>query len=555
VNKAILTFILLICSSNTVAQGQTRCDVLTLSFSDGSKACMESFEPLKLRSSGPTIVEHARGKTRFAYAIPAQGSKCIPSAGWAWNSATDEQTDKRAVENCENFAQRKAETRREPEFANCRCTALIPASGNVTLSQRDFASQLFRFAYAFMDDLRASSPLVDSAIASAKKDLEEQEQLHYKRLGSASTTIKAKAEEDRHQREAQAKMEEERRQAEALAKADEERKQREATAKAEEDRRQREAQAKMEEERRQAEVLAKADGERKQREATAKAEEDRRQREAQAKMEEERRQAEVLAKADAERKQLEALAKVEAAKKTSQAASQSIRKALVIGNDSYLTVPKLRNARSDAGALSRVLSKLDYSVSSFTDLNERDMKRAIRDFMKTVSGGDEVLFFYAGHGVQIGGENFLLPVDIRAEDARAVRDEAIPLQRVLDDLTEAKVRLTVAIVDACRDNPFAGSGRAIGGRGLSPTNAASGQVIMFSAGSGQQALDRVGPNDQSRNGLFTRVLLKHIVKKSVTIDRVMREVRMEVVQIAKSVGHEQVPALYDQVVGDFYFAR
>ena len=438
---------------------------------------MESFEPLKLRTSGPTIVEHARGTKRFAYAIPAQGSKCIPSAGWAWNQATDEQADKRAVENCENVAKRKAETRREPEFANCRCTALIPASGNVTLSQRDFASQLFRFAYAFMDDLRASSPLVDSAIASAKKDLEEQEQLHYKRLGSASTTIKAKAEEDRHQREAQTKMEEERRQAEALAKA------------------------------------------------------------------------------DAERKQLEALAKVEAAKKTSQAASQSIRKALVIGNDSYQTVPKLRNARSDAGALSRVLSKLDYSVSSFTDLNERDMKRAIRDFMKTVSGGDEVLFFYAGHGVQIGGENFLLPVDIRAEDARAVRDEAIPLQRVLDDLTEAKVRLTVAIVDACRDNPFAGSGRAIGGRGLSPTNAASGQVIMFSAGSGQQALDRVGPNDQSRNGLFTRVLLKHIVKKSVTIDRVMRDVRMEVFQIAKSVGHEQVPALYDQVVGDFYFAR
>ena len=181
------------------------------------------------------------------------------------------------------------------------------------------------------------------------------------------------------------------------------------------------------------------------------------------------------------------------------------------------------------------------------------MKRVIREFVRRVEGGDEIFFFFAGHGVQLGGANYLLPTDIRAEDATAVRDEAISLQRVMDDLAESKARLTLAVIDACRDNPFAVAGRAVGGRGLAATNVASGQMIVFSAGAGQQALDHVGPNDRSPNGLFTRVFLKHIRQKGITIDRIMRQVRAEVMQVAKSIGHDQVPALYDQVVGDFYF--
>jgi len=231
------------------------------------------------------------------------------------------------------------------------------------------------------------------------------------------------------------------------------------------------------------------------------------------------------------------------------------KKAIVIGNDTYTTIPKLKNARADAKALGQTLSRLGYTVTTHIDQDEKGMKRALRDFMRTVSGGDEVVFFYAGHGVQIAGVNYLLPIDLRADDERTVRDEAISLQRVLDDMSEAKARLTVAIIDACRDNPFSGSGRSIGGRGLSPTTAATGQVILFSAGSGQQALDSVGPSDPSKNGLFTRTLLKHINRPGETIDRVMRIVRNEVALTAKSVGHEQVPALYDQVIGDFYFSK
>jgi hypothetical protein len=111
------------------------------------------------------------------------------------------------------------------------------------------------------------------------------------------------------------------------------------------------------------------------------------------------------------------------------------------------------------------------------------------------------------------------------------------------------------MVDACRDNPFKSSGRAIGGRGLAPTTAATGQMIIFSAGSGQQALDKLNPADKSKNGLFTRIFLKEMQKPGISIDKMIRNVRTEVVDLAKSVGHEQVPAIYDQVVGEFFFNK
>ena len=231
------------------------------------------------------------------------------------------------------------------------------------------------------------------------------------------------------------------------------------------------------------------------------------------------------------------------------------RKALVIGNDSYTHVPKLNNARADAKAIADGLTKVGYQVTLKLDLTEKDMKSAIRNFKAQVEGGDEVAIFYAGHGVQLANTNFLLPVDVTGEGEEQVKDEAIALQRLLDDMAEKKVKFTLAVIDACRDNPFKVSGRAIGGRGLASTTAATGQMIVFSAGTGQQALDSLGPNDKDRNGLFTRVFVKQMDQPGVTIDRIVRGVRTEVVTLAKSVGHEQVPAIYDQVVGEFYFKQ
>jgi TPR repeat protein len=231
------------------------------------------------------------------------------------------------------------------------------------------------------------------------------------------------------------------------------------------------------------------------------------------------------------------------------------KRALVIGNDSYKSVQALVNAREDARAMADQFRALGYEVTLGLDLSERAMKRMLRVFADQVQGGDEVVFFFAGHGVQLGPANYLLPVDISGESEGQVRDESIPLQRVLDDFSERKARFTLAILDACRDNPFKSTGRSIGGRGLAATTAATGQMVIFSAGVGQQALDRVGPADKSRNGLFTRVFLKEVQKPGLSVDKVVRNVRNEVVETARTIGHEQVPAIYDQVVGEFYFRR
>jgi uncharacterized caspase-like protein len=234
---------------------------------------------------------------------------------------------------------------------------------------------------------------------------------------------------------------------------------------------------------------------------------------------------------------------------------QANRRALVIGNDAYRYVRKLGNARADAVAISSVLRDLGYQVTLEQDVDEKGMRAALRRFRNDVQGGDEVVFFYAGHGMQLGLANYLLPTDIRDESADQVRDDAIELQRFLDSLNERQVKLALAIIDACRDNPFPNANRNLGTRGLAPQQPASGQMIVFSAGAGQVALDNLGPQDRDPNGLFTRIFLKEMRTPGLRVDSIVRDVRKKVVEAARSVGKDQVPAIYDQVVGDFYFIR
>jgi len=236
--------------------------------------------------------------------------------------------------------------------------------------------------------------------------------------------------------------------------------------------------------------------------------------------------------------------------------NQSIkRSALVIGNSAYAQVPKLKNAQTDAQAIAKTLRKVGFEVILRLDQDDRGLRQAVRDWVRGLPGGSEAVFYFAGHGVQLGAANYLLPVNITADDEEQVKDDGLPLQRVLDDLTEQRVRISLAIIDACRDNPFPRrlSGRSIGAtRGLAPTTAATGQMILFSAGAGQSALDNLGPQDKNPNGLFTRILLKQIETPGVPVDQVLKRTRVEVVALANQIGHEQVPALYDQTVGDYF---
>lgn len=235
------------------------------------------------------------------------------------------------------------------------------------------------------------------------------------------------------------------------------------------------------------------------------------------------------------------------------APAQARRLALVIGNDSYQHADPLGNARADARAVADALRATSFKVTLKQDVGLQAMKEALRTFKSEVAGGDEVVFYYAGHGVQLDGNNYMIPVDTAGDSADQLKDDSVSLQRVLDDMQDQKARFTLAIIDACRDNPFKSNGRALRTRGLAPVTAADGQAVLYSAGAGQEALDNLGPRDKDPNGVFTRVLIKEMKTPGLSFDQVIHDVRDQVVQLAKSVDHAQTPGYYSQFTGDFYF--
>lgn len=231
------------------------------------------------------------------------------------------------------------------------------------------------------------------------------------------------------------------------------------------------------------------------------------------------------------------------------------RKALVIANGTYSGLSPVRTAGPDAAAVSSALQSFGFSVVTRSDLDGTGMRRALREFAARLKPGDEAVFYYAGHGVQLSEASFLLPVDVRAEDDADVRDEAIPLQRILDVLAGSGARASIVVIDACRRDPCLsdrGSG-SVKSRGLSTASPSSGQLVVFSAGTGQSALESLGPEDPDARSVFARVLLQQMRRPGIPVDQMFRELRAEVVSLARSAGHEQGPALYDQMSERVYF--
>jgi formylglycine-generating enzyme required for sulfatase activity len=235
--------------------------------------------------------------------------------------------------------------------------------------------------------------------------------------------------------------------------------------------------------------------------------------------------------------------------------AQAERRALVIGNDAYVSVDPLRNAVADARAMAKALEKVGFKVAPpVLNADRERMLDAIARFAETLGGSDEAVVFYAGHAVEMKGVNYLLPVDIRSDNERSVQFNAIPLNYLLSSVADQKLKFSLMVIDACRDNPFKGSGRNVSSRGLVPAAAAAqGQMVMYSASEGQKALDRLGPDDKSPNGVFTRVFVKVIEEEGVHAGELMERVKEEVHRLAQSVQHEQLPAFYNAAVGRFYF--
>ncbi len=234
------------------------------------------------------------------------------------------------------------------------------------------------------------------------------------------------------------------------------------------------------------------------------------------------------------------------------------RVALVIGNDTYENVTRLQRARNDSRAMAEALAGLGFDVIKAEDVGRRAMSRAMVELEGRIGEGDTALIFFAGHGFAIDGTNFLLPVDVPAagpDEQSLVRDAAFSVAALAERLQVKGAATTILILDACRDNPFAIKGKRslAGSRGLAPMTAtAEGMFVLFSAGAGQAALDRLGDTDASPNSVFTRTLLHEMTRPGASMVQIAKSTQIQVRKLAGKVGHDQTPAYYDQIIGELY---
>lgn len=236
--------------------------------------------------------------------------------------------------------------------------------------------------------------------------------------------------------------------------------------------------------------------------------------------------------------------------------SEGKRIALVIGNDSYQNVNKLQKAGNDATAMARELKAAGFEVLQHRDLNYRGMVKAVETLIYRINGGDQVVVFFAGHGVQIKTGSYLLPIDIEGSSETEVEKTAYGLNDLTDKLSEAKASFTLVIVDACRDNPLKSNGRNVGGaRGLNAIEPPKGQMVVYSASKGQQALDKLSEKDANPNSVFTREFIRRMKRPGIRIEDLVREVQDSVEALARTVNHDQRPAIYNEARGNFYFFR
>jgi uncharacterized caspase-like protein len=236
--------------------------------------------------------------------------------------------------------------------------------------------------------------------------------------------------------------------------------------------------------------------------------------------------------------------------------AQAARLALVVGNDNYSSVPKLRNARNDAQSIARELEAAGFRVTRVLDATRNVLNSQLDGFLSRIEKGDEVVFFFSGHGSQPPQSGpFLLPVDIQVSSERSIQRDGLSLEQVVDDLNK-RARFSLLIIDACRDDPFreTSAGRSLPpGSALGRIEPPKGTMIIMAASKGQQALDRLGNSDNVPNGLFTRELIKQMRQPGLSAGEMMKKVRANVETAALVVNHQQRPALVDESSSDFFF--
>jgi hypothetical protein len=224
---------------------------------------------------------------------------------------------------------------------------------------------------------------------------------------------------------------------------------------------------------------------------------------------------------------------------------QNKKVALVVGNSDYLIGP-LRNPVNDARAMKLALEKTGFEVLYHENITNKDnFTRAVRAFGQKLQNGEVGLFYFAGHGLQVKGINYLVPIKAEVLSEPEVEFECLDVGFVLAQMEAANNRMNIVILDACRNNPFARSFRSAE-RGLATMMAPTGTLIAYATAPGSVAADGEG-----ENGLYTEHILKQITRPGLKIEEVFKNVRAEVVQISNN---RQVPWEASSLIGDFYFA-
>lgn len=218
--------------------------------------------------------------------------------------------------------------------------------------------------------------------------------------------------------------------------------------------------------------------------------------------------------------------------------------ALVVGNSAYPKSP-LRNPVNDARAVTAALTGLGFQTQSALDLNLRLLERSINDFVARVQPGDVAMFYYAGHGIQLEGENYIVPVDFDAKDEADAKYVSYSVSRMQERLEKAGARVVLIVLDACRNNPFQQTRSATGGGGLAAMGSGKGTLIAFATAPGKTADD----NPRGSNGLFTTHLVNAMRQPGLSVDQMFNRVREGVYNESNG---RQVPWTVSSVIGDLY---
>lgn len=242
------------------------------------------------------------------------------------------------------------------------------------------------------------------------------------------------------------------------------------------------------------------------------------------------------------------------------AAHAQSRLAFVVGNDNYQNIPSLKKAVNDARSTAATMRKLNFKVTLGENLSRRDFNERFSTFEGSVSPGDTVFLFYSGHGVEMDGSNYLVPVDApRARQESLLKSESVSTNNIIQILKARGARTVIMVLDACRDDPFKDANgrslpgaRSVGGLGPPP---GTDIFIVYSAGNGEVALDRLSDNDPNPNSVFTRSFLPLLEDSNRSLLDVVKTTRDRVQDLARSVGHSQFLSFYDQIRGDIFLAK